>query len=113
MSMNHLNLFLPILLVLKELVHISLRDMVKSLHSNDSYRKACMLEKNSVPSLATLSYKNTETHIQHVRNVGYKIFLINSEKFLNFDYLFASLVLRKFIQWRIGLILSIRINKKS
>ena len=49
------------ILVLKELLHISLRDMVKSLHSNDSYRKACMLEKYSAPSLATLSYRNART----------------------------------------------------
>ncbi|WP_036225886.1 transposase [Mesoaciditoga lauensis] len=49
------------ILVLKELLHISLRDMVKSLHFNDSYRKACMLEKHSIPSLATSSYRNART----------------------------------------------------
>ena len=49
------------MLVLKELLHISMRDMLKILYLNDSYRKACMLKKHSIPSLATLSYRNALT----------------------------------------------------
>jgi len=38
---------------------MSMRDIVKALHSNYSYRQLCLLEKD-IPSIATLSYRNAK-----------------------------------------------------
>ncbi len=47
------------ILVLKELLHMSMRDIVKALHSNYSYRQLCLLERD-IPSIVTLSYRNAK-----------------------------------------------------
>ena len=44
--------------ILKELLHLSMRDIVRTLHSNNSYRELCLVEKDSIPSHTTLSYRN-------------------------------------------------------
>jgi len=47
------------ILVLKEILHLSFRDVVRKLYLNDSYRKLCLLKRASIPSASTLSYRQS------------------------------------------------------
>ncbi len=47
------------ILVLKEILHLSFRDVVRKLYLNDSYRKLCLLKRDSIPSASTLSYRQS------------------------------------------------------
>ncbi len=47
------------ILVLKEILHLSFRDVVRKLYLNDSYRELCLLKRDSIPSASTLSYRQS------------------------------------------------------
>jgi len=47
------------IIVLREIERLSLRNVVKELYSNESYRKFCKIS-NKVPSIQTLSYRSSK-----------------------------------------------------
>jgi len=47
------------IMILKEIKGLSLRGIVKELHSNESYRKFCKIS-DKIPSIETLSYRTSQ-----------------------------------------------------